>query len=144
MEMIELIYVSKATNRFNQEQLEALLSTARKNNTSSDITGLLLYDGYGTFIQVLEGPEDQVEALFNKIKKDSRHGNVNRIGFHRISGRSFSEWKMGFKVLDQHSGSSVTGYSDFLAHREDPDYLVNNQSFALRMVKHFAQSTERG
>ena len=84
MEMIELVYVSKAVQRLKQDQLEAILSKARKNNTDNEITGLLLYDGYGTFIQVLEGPENSVESLFSKIQKDTRHTNINRIGFHHI------------------------------------------------------------
>ena len=67
MNLIELVYVSKAGKRLNQDELEGILSKARKNNTDTDITGLLLYDGYGTFIQVLEGPEPAVENLFEKI-----------------------------------------------------------------------------
>ncbi|CAM2937182.1 BLUF domain-containing protein [Vibrio neptunius] len=137
MEMIELVYVSKAVQRLEQEQLEQILSKARKNNTNNDITGLLLYDGYGTFIQVLEGPEDSVESLFLKIKTDTRHTNINRIGFHHIRTRSFPDWKMGFKVLDQHLDSSFAGFSDFLEHKEDPKYLVEHKSFAMRMIKHF-------
>lgn len=89
--MIELVYVSKARNRLEQGELEGILSKARKNNADHDITGLLLYDGYGTFIQVLEGPESSVERLFEKIKTDSRHSSINRIGFHQISSRSFPD-----------------------------------------------------
>ncbi|MDA0119231.1 BLUF domain-containing protein [Vibrio sp. T11.5] len=139
MEMIELVYVSKAVQRLEQEQLEQILSKARKNNTNNDITGLLLYDGYGTFIQVLEGPEDSVESLFLKIKKDTRHTNINRIGFHHIEARSFPDWKMGFKVLDQHLGSSFPGFSDFMAHKGDLNYLLEHKSFAMRMIKHFVK-----
>ena len=139
MEMIELVYVSKAVQRLKQDQLEAILSKARKNNTDNEITGLLLYDGYGTFIQVLEGPENSVESLFSKIQKDTRHTNINRIGFHHISTRCFPDWKMGFKVLDQHLGSSIPGFSDFMDHKGDLDYLLEHKSFAMRMIKHFVK-----
>ncbi|NOH70897.1 BLUF domain-containing protein [Vibrio pectenicida] len=139
MKLIELVYVSKARNRLEQDELEGILSKARKNNTDHDITGLLLYDGYGTFIQVLEGPEPSVERLFEKIKTDSRHSGVNRIGFHQINSRSFSDWKMGFRVLDQDLESSIPGYSDFMKHRGEVQYLVEHKSFAMQMVHYFVK-----
>ena len=139
MDMIELVYVSKAVQRLKQEQLEEILSKARKNNTESGITGLLLYDGYGTFIQVLEGPEDAVETLFEKIKVDTRHTHINRIGLHFIHARSFPDWQMGFKILDEDSASTLTGYSDFLQSKRNLDYLLEHKSFAMRMIKHFVK-----
>ena len=38
MNLIELVYVSKAGKRLNQDELEGILSKARKNNTDTDIT----------------------------------------------------------------------------------------------------------
>ena len=139
MNLIELVYVSKAGKRLNQDELEGILSKARKNNTDTDITGLLLYDGYGTFIQVLEGPEPAVENLFEKIQLDSRHTNINRIGCHHIKKRSFPDWKMGFRVLDQDLESTLPGYSDFMKHRGEVQYLVEHSSFAMQMIHYFVK-----
>jgi len=62
--MIELVYVSEAQKRFNADELKAMLSVFRKNNQTQKITGLFLHDGYGTFIQVLEGHSNVVLPLY--------------------------------------------------------------------------------
>ena len=85
--MVELIYISRATERFDEEELTKILNSARTNNQKNHITGLLLYDGRGTFIQALEGPESEIENLFDVIKADTRHTNVNKIGLRHIETR---------------------------------------------------------
>ena len=48
------------------DELKAILSAARTNNSKKDISGMLVYHA-GSFLQVLEGPEDTVTELFGKI-----------------------------------------------------------------------------
>ena len=56
-------------------ELAKIFSVARANNKASDITGaLMMHEAW--FAQVLEGPEDKVRALFEKIKTDKRHDVV--------------------------------------------------------------------
>lgn len=138
--MIELVYVSRAAFRFEQKQLEELLTHARLFNETQDITGLLLYDGYGTFIQALEGPDDHVDALFKKIKADKRHSNVNKIGYSHITERTFPDWKMGFKLLQTSQIHDLPGFSQFMNSRERPEYIQSHQSFALDMLRYFRDS----
>jgi hypothetical protein len=99
--MIELVYVSKAQKRFNGKELKEMLSVFRKNNQTQKITGLFLYDGYGTFIQALEGHSNVVVPLYEKISKDTRHSWVNLLGESEIQDRSFPDWRMGFKNIEQ-------------------------------------------
>ena len=141
--MIELVYISKSVNRFNEQQLKDLLRLARINNKKLDVTGLLLYDGYGTFIQALEGPENSVETLFNIIKADKRHSNINRIGYRDITERTFNDWQMGYKQLSTSSSdnSNIPGMSSFMDSNKKYEYINNNQSFALKMLEHFRNDT---
>lgn len=139
--MIELIYVSRANSRFNQHQLEQLLQNARLNNQHNDITGLLLYDGFGTFIQAIEGPVDKIDALFAKIKKDKRHSNINRIGYKHITTRSFEQWQMGFKLIDNNTNCTLPGYSQFMNAPHKPDFIHKHQSFTTKMLNHFRDNT---
>ena len=138
--MIELIYVSRAAYRFDQQQLEQLLQQARTNNQQYDVTGLLLYDGYGTFIQALEGPEDKVQALFNAIEKDNRHSNINKIGYKHITTRNFEQWEMGFALIDDTARCDIPGFSQFMSAKHKPDYINEHQSFASKMLYHFRDS----
>lgn len=138
MDLIELVYVSKAVERFKQSQLTELLTQARDFNQRSGVTGLLLYDGYGTFIQALEGEPEAVESLFYKIKGDPRHSHVTRIGLHQIHQRSFPDWQMGFETFSTRRIERLEGYSDCLTAKATELWPENVTSFALKMVRHFA------
>lgn len=109
--MIELVYVSRAHAKFTEPELVDLLTKARESNTKLGITGLLLYDGNGTFIQALEGEEEHIEHLFSKISKDSRHSRVNIIARKNIQDRAFPDWKMGFKIIDEALSKPISGFS---------------------------------
>ena len=60
--IIQTIYASAATHEMNHDELETILAKARSFNITHDITGMLIYHA-GSFIQILEGPEEEVESL---------------------------------------------------------------------------------
>jgi hypothetical protein len=108
-----LVYVSSAVRPFSRPDLEDLLATSRKNNAELGITGMLLYKD-GNFMQVLEGEEEPVRALYDKIGDDPRHrGEITlREGF--AEGRQFPDWSMGFRDLESREVRDTPGYSEFL------------------------------
>jgi hypothetical protein len=140
--MIELVYVSKAQKRFNSDELKKMLSVFRKNNQAKEITGLFLYDGYGTFIQVLEGHSNVVKPLYEKISNDTRHSRVNLLGENEIQERSFPDWRMGFKNLEQSPITQLEGYSNFLQQSDRPSYLVQQPKFAIELLEYFKQNNK--
>lgn len=124
--MLSLIYVSTSVKLLNDEELLDILKASRENNSSKDVTGLLLYKG-GNFMQVLEGPDEAVEALYEKIKADPRHKDVNVLSREQISARQFPAWEMAFQNLDNPEVKNEPGYSQFLqdefiadVYRENP------------------------
>ncbi len=135
--MIELIYVSRAESRFQEPQLAEMLAVARKNNADKDITGILLYDGQGTFMQALEGDSEDVEPLFEKIKRDDRHSRVNVLWRNKITSRGFPDWKMAFRNIGNISASELNGYSEFLETDSKDDHLLTHKGFALDMLTYF-------
>ena len=68
--LYQICYVSSANEKFQQTELLEPLNQARQYNKNNNVTGLLLYDGVGTFLQTLEGEKNDVESLFSKIKMD--------------------------------------------------------------------------
>ena len=119
--MISLIYVSSSVKLLNDQELLDILKVSRQKNEKFDITGILLYKG-GNFMQVLEGPEAQVEQLYETIKKDPRHKNVNIISRETIQKRQFPSWEMAFQNLDSSAIKDEPGYSQFL-HDEFTDEI---------------------
>lgn len=146
--MIELVYVSRSQSRLTQQQLLQLLQQCRCNNQRSQISGLLLYDGYGTFIQALEGNEEDVEALFMRIKQDRRHNHIHILGKRKIETKSFADWKMGFRSISSDLISKIDGFSDFLQQAEHHDKNLVDSGFAYQVLDYFrsksSYETENG
>lgn len=97
-QLIELVYVSKTHVNITDETLEAILHVSRRRNALSDITGMLTYDS-ATFMQVLEGPREEVLPLFETIKADKRHFNVNKLYDGPINERAFAKWSMAYQFI---------------------------------------------
>jgi hypothetical protein len=60
-----------------------------------DVTGALMFNA-GCFAQVLEGPRPAIEAIFERIQQDERHGEVSLLAFDPAPARAFAQWSMGF------------------------------------------------
>jgi len=97
--LYEVIYGSVETRYLSAMQLSGLLTLARARNQSLDVTGVLLHQK-GLFIQVLEGDEPVVGALYDRITRDPRHKNVAVFRRGPIKLRQFATWSMGFLELD--------------------------------------------
>ncbi|MFD1470449.1 BLUF domain-containing protein [Hymenobacter caeli] len=91
----QLLYSSQATPPPTETQLQELLHRARDYNARHQITGLLLYSD-GRFVQVLEGPEAQLRALYARIQLDPRHAQVLTLGHGPGPRRRFAEFSMAF------------------------------------------------
>jgi len=93
--MIQIVYVSAALEPFSLSALDTLLVKARARNTFHKVTGMLLYHS-GSFLQVLEGPVDSVELIFNSIRRDPRHTDTKILNTQTVVRREFADWSMGF------------------------------------------------
>ncbi|HET6307141.1 MAG TPA: BLUF domain-containing protein [Rhodopila sp.] len=88
-----------------EDEVRAILASARRSNRANSITGALLFTASG-FAQVLEGRRDAVEATFERINGDPRHADVTVLSFTPTEARSFPDWAMGF------SGQASPGSTD--------------------------------
>ncbi|RZL31850.1 MAG: BLUF domain-containing protein, partial [Rubrivivax sp.] len=71
----QMIYSSASTTPMQSEDLDDLLAQAQQKNAAAGITGALVYVD-GCFLQVLEGPEEPVQRLMDRIRRDPRHETV--------------------------------------------------------------------
>lgn len=111
--LTQLVYASAATVPFSEDDLDALLSQARRCNSQLDVSGVLLYRE-ASFFQVLEGEASTVKSLYNKIGRDKRHDNVLLLANRQIEQRDFGEWSMGY-VRNPADVSELPGFVDFFA-----------------------------
>ena len=95
----------------SQPELERVLAQSRAWNSTHGLTGILLY-GNGSIMQVLEGPHDEVQYIFARISRDTRHAHVVKLADGPIEHRHFQQWSMGFKVLNNNDFTQINGYLD--------------------------------
>ena len=95
MAIYQLIYVSSATETFTREKFLDMAFVMSSENTKAGITGMLVFKD-GNFMEVLEGEESAVKALFSKIEQDTSHTLVSVIQEGEISTREYPSWAMNF------------------------------------------------
>jgi len=97
-------------------EVGAMLESARVSNQRNGLTGALLYHR-GRFVQILEGPKEQVQARFAIIAADPRHSDVQVMREVWIGERQFAEWTMAFRSPDDESVKRLDGFEDFFGRR---------------------------
>lgn len=118
--LVSISYVSAAAESFDDARLAALLDQSRRSNHEHDLTGMLLYRR-GRFFQVLEGPQDAVDELMTKIRRDPRHTDVRMLLSEEIDERRFSEWTMGYEPIGVPSTLAPEGFRDTFDDLESDD-----------------------
>jgi hypothetical protein len=87
-------YISRFSSNLSAHDIDQIVETSQRNNPSRNITGMLLASG-DLFYQLLEGPRDQIDMLYDRISKDPRHEQViileSEIGNF---GRICPDWAM--------------------------------------------------
>jgi hypothetical protein len=76
-------------------EIGRILEVARSRNDRLGLTGALICRG-GRFAQALEGPADQVQALFDSIRADPRHDEIETIDDAPVMARAFPHWSMAY------------------------------------------------
>lgn len=110
--LISVIYASRATQHFREHEIPDLLKQARLSNAKRELTSLLLYIG-GSFLQVLEGHPEMVEAVLATIYLDKRHTDLTLITKETMLKRAYEGWTMIHKTLDPAEAGELIGEADY-------------------------------
>jgi Sensors of blue-light using FAD len=110
--LISLIYTSRSTEHFHEHEIPELLQQVRIANAKQEFTGMLLYI-CGSFLQVLEGQPEMVDAVFSRILRDKRHAQLTLISRESIPERAFEGWTMMHKTLDLVEAGELIGEIDY-------------------------------
>ena len=83
----------------SREEAQALLARifteALTKNPPKEIGGCMFFDEQSSaIVQVLEGPAAPVQALYHKIKEDTRHTSIKHLWEHQISSRQYEGFGM--------------------------------------------------
>ena len=102
---------------------------------SVTVVGLpLLLHREDSFFQVLEGEEDVVRQVFDKIQRDPRHERIKVLFEGPIEAREFADWRMGFVDLNGVDVKNLPGFSDFLSDDVEPRRLLEELTQVKRLL----------
>ncbi len=94
-------YISKFSRPLTNDEVAQLATDAAERNRQLGVTGMLMSSG-GIFYQVLEGPIEAVDSLFQKIAIDPRHKDVLVLSVQEeVEDRQFPSWAMKKVNLDE-------------------------------------------
>jgi Sensors of blue-light using FAD len=88
-----LAYRSRARRPQTDRELSVLVQGSQKRNRERAITGQLVYEDQ-RFFQWIEGPGEQLKELWEAIKKDPRHTDIEVLGNQQIPARFFGDWNL--------------------------------------------------
>lgn len=111
--MLAIAYRSVAKQPFSQEEVSLLADTAAMKNERLDVTGYLYFKD-SQFLQYIEGPENQLRPLYNRIACDPRHEVTHTIELPNREHRIFPTWYMRF-IDHDHLNSTTPAIEDELA-----------------------------
>lgn len=130
-----LLYVSTAADSVTEEDLRHILESSRSHNARAGITGVLCASARH-FIQVLEGPENNLIQLYGKILDDPRHYDCVLIGIAPVVERMFQQWAMGYlRRSTDEIQIDKTELLSYRMYRYDGDELVRSMQRFLKRLQ---------
>lgn len=98
--MKRITYVSTATKTISKAELDQISTASIRNNAKAGVTGILLLCG-NFFFQILEGEEESVDQVLERIRRDTRHQDLQILKVEKVQGqREFADWSMRTVYLD--------------------------------------------
>ena len=92
MKLTSVTYTSLAhiNGTFEFEELER---SSREWNARNDVTGFLVFNGIH-FLQLIEGGEEVIDDLVERVRKDPRHTGFEIRDRQKVERRSFPGWPL--------------------------------------------------
>ena len=103
--MYQLTYRSKARPDITDKEILDILKVAKKKNGKKNISGCLVFHR-GVFIQILEGTQEGIEAIYERIKMDIRHSDIELLWEGSTEERVFPDWHMAYHSLNKANSES--------------------------------------
>ena len=110
--LVRLIYASRSSGPITDELTEDVLAKSRSSNPDAGITGVLCVCQSGVFMQVLEGGREEVNLLYGKVLRDTRHTDVTLLEYAELTERRFSSWRMGHVDVNKLNAGIILKYSE--------------------------------
>ena len=137
--LITVIYRSHLRSDVSYDSIDKMVRIANERNLALEVTGVLLFNGRH-FLQLLEGPEEQVRELYHKICGDHRHFNIVELMWDYAPFRRFGN--AGMELIDTRLHAHEECLKAVLDRGTTRHQLLYNDR-SLRFFRTFIESTEK-
>ncbi|MBK0094722.1 diguanylate phosphodiesterase [Erwinia sp. S63] len=134
-----ILYRSHLHDHVPVKTLEDMVAKANRKNQSSHITGILLFDGLH-FFQLLEGPREAVQNIYQRICADARHHNLVELMHDFAPARRFGKVGMELFDLREHDKSRVL---QAILDKGTSRYQLTYNDRALMFLRTFVEAREK-
>ena len=134
-----IIYRSHISADVPVKILPGMVEKASLLNESHQVTGILLFNGTH-FFQILEGPEEGVLTIYNRICADRRHHNVVELMRDYSPYRRFGNSGMELFDLREHDQSTVL---QAVLDRGTSRFQLTYDDRGLQFLRTFVESREK-
>lgn len=131
--MLSVIYVSTVSGAMTNAEVEALAEQAAAFNAACGVTGMLAYNTL-SFIQLLEGEDDDVLAIMRNIEADTRHNSINLIRKQERSARECPDWSMRPIFVPLTASGAASVFTGTLPETMELDTKILFTSFASQLT----------
>ncbi|MDY0925892.1 diguanylate phosphodiesterase [Enterobacter sp. CFBP8995] len=134
-----ILYRSHLHDHVPIKTLEDMVAKANRKNKNSDVTGILLFDGLH-FFQLLEGPRDAVQGIYQRICQDARHHNLVELMHDFAPERRFGKVGMELFDLREHDKDTVL---QALLDKGTSRYQLTYKDRALQFLRTFVVARDK-
>lgn len=137
--LITIIYRSHLSEDASVSILRDMVEKASLLNVRHQVTGILLFNG-SHFFQILEGPEEGVLAIYDRICADTRHNNVVELMRDYSPSRRFGN--QGMELFDLRR-SDPNNVLQTVLDRGTSKYQLIYDDRGLQFLRTFVEAREK-
>lgn len=134
-----LVYTSLPRIEMSKSTLDEITRISIRNNRKKGITGILL-GIESRYLQFLEGDEEEVLQLFERIKQDPRHYELNKWVQGHSDERIFSDWSMASWLLTNEELKSIKALNEIRQLLKGQEQENHASGRFLEMIKNLMES----
>ena len=134
--MIRLICSGSIARAFSAEQLADFLEITRLRNQHEGICGVMVLMELD-FLQIIEGPDDEVDRLFEEQRKNSPRNSIMLLSRQPIEQAIFAAWSLGFIKTPAFGETPSEEDNQMLLDIEQIDPQDPSARHSLRILREF-------
>lgn len=112
--MKRVTYISRFGHHLTGEEIQKIAEVSVRNNKRDGLTGVL-FTYKDVFYQIIEGPDEALDARLSKIFADNRHRDIFVLKVElNLEERAYSDWAMNTVILDESQDVLMRPVSEML------------------------------